>query len=138
MIARTAASALLARLRAGRLEIVEPDSRRTEFGPAHSDLSATITVRDPAFWWALCRGSRPLAELYTDGGWDCDDLVTLVRIGAREVPRLDRMRAPFAPLVSALSRVPRNTRARARRHIAAHYDLGNDMFRLFLDESMTY
>ena len=138
MIARTAASAPLARLRAGRLEIVEPDGRRTEFGPAHADLSATITVRDPAFWWALCRGSRPLAELYMDGGWDCDDLVTLVRIGAREVPRLDRLRAPFAPLVSALSRVPRNTRVRARRHIAAHYDLGNDMFRLFLDESMTY
>ena len=138
MIARTAASALLARLRAGRLEIVEPDGRRTEFGPAAAELAATITVRDPAFWRAFLRGSRPLAQLYAGGGWDCDDLVTAVRIGAREVPRLDRFRAPLAPLLSALSRVPRNTRARARRHISAHYDLGNDMFRLVLDESMTY
>ena len=61
-----------------------------------------------------------------------------MRIGARELPRLDRWRRPLAPLRNALTRVPRNTRAGARRHIAAHYDLGNDLFRLFLDESMTY
>jgi cyclopropane-fatty-acyl-phospholipid synthase len=52
--------------------------------------------------------------------------------------RLDRWRRPLAPLRNLLSRVPRNTRPGARRHIAAHYDLGNDLFRLFLDESMTY
>jgi cyclopropane-fatty-acyl-phospholipid synthase len=138
MIARTAASALLARLRAGRLELVEPDGRRRAFGPGHADLAATITVRDAAFWRALLRGSRALAELYANGGWDADDPVTAIRIGARELPRLDGLRAPFASLQSMLTRVPRNTRAGARRHIAAHYDLGNDMFRLFLDDSMTY
>jgi cyclopropane-fatty-acyl-phospholipid synthase len=138
MIARTAASALLGRLRAGRIEIVESDGSSRVFGPAHADLAATIRVHDPAFWRALTRGSRALAKLYTDGGWDCDEVVTAVRIAARELPRLDRLRAPFAPLRSALTRVPLNTREGARRHISAHYDLGNDMFRLFLDESMTY
>jgi cyclopropane-fatty-acyl-phospholipid synthase len=138
MIARTIVSALLGRLRGGRLEIVEPDGSRHAFGPEDSDLAATITVRDPGFWRALVRGSCHLGELYANGGWDCDDLVTAVRIGAREMPRFDRLRAPFAPLRTALTRVPRNTRAGARRHISAHYDLGNDMFRLFLDESMTY
>ena len=54
------------------------------------------------------------------------------------MPRLDPLLAPLAPLRSAFSRVPHNTRAAARRHIAAHYDLGNELFRLFLDESMTY
>ena len=67
-----------------------------------------------------------------------DDLVTLVRIGARELPRVDPWRRPLAPLRSAFTRIPRNTRAASREHIAAHYDLGNDMFRLFLDDSMTY
>jgi cyclopropane-fatty-acyl-phospholipid synthase len=138
MIARTAASALLGRLRAGRIEIVESDGSTHVFGPAHADLAATIRVHDPAFWRALTRGSRALAKLYADGGWDCDDVVTAVRIGARELPRLDRLRAPLAPLRSALTRVPRNTREGARRHISAHYDLGNGMFRLFLDQSMTY
>jgi cyclopropane-fatty-acyl-phospholipid synthase len=137
MIARTIVSAILGRLREGRLEIVEPDGRRQEFGPRDAELAATVTVHDPAFWRAT-RGSRHLGELYAEGGWDCDDLVTLVRIGAREMHRLDRVRAPFTPLRTALNRIPRNTRAAARRHISAHYDLGNDMFRLFLDETMTY
>ena len=61
-----------------------------------------------------------------------------MRIGAREMPRIDRLRRPVAPLAKALSRIPRNTRAGSRRHVAAHYDLGTDMFRLFLDETMTY
>jgi cyclopropane-fatty-acyl-phospholipid synthase len=138
MIARTAASAVLGRMRAGRLEIAAPDGRTHEFGPPHADLATTVRVHDRGFWRALARGSRALAESYAKGGWDADDLVTAVRIGAREMPRLDRLRAPLAPLRNAFSHVPRNTRAGARRHIAAHYDLGNEMFRLFLDDSMTY
>jgi cyclopropane-fatty-acyl-phospholipid synthase len=138
MIARTAASVMLGRMRAGHVEIVEPDGTTYEFGPRDADLSTTLRAHVPAFWRALTRGSRALAELYGAGGWDADDMVTAVRIGAREMPRLDRLRAPFVPLRSALSRVPRNTRAGARRHIAAHYDLGNELFQLFLDDSMTY
>ena len=130
-------SALLGRLTHGRIEILEAGQRRC-FGPADAGFQATIVVHDRSFWRALARGSRGIAESYAAGSWDCDDLVTLVRIAAREVPRLDRLRAPLAPLRNALTRVPRNTRAAARRHIAAHYDLGNDLFALFLDETMTY
>ncbi|HEV2873534.1 MAG TPA: class I SAM-dependent methyltransferase, partial [Thermoleophilaceae bacterium] len=137
MLARFASSLLLGRLREGRLEIVERGHRRG-LGPAAAPLVATIRVHDPSFWRALLGGSRRLADAYGAGAWDSDDLVTLVRIGAREMPRLDRWRRPLAPLRTLLSRVPRNTRAGARRHIGAHYDLGNDLFRLFLDESMTY
>jgi cyclopropane-fatty-acyl-phospholipid synthase len=138
MIARIAASAVLGRMRAGHVEIVEPDGTGHEFGPRGADLSTTLRVHDPAFWRALIRGSRALAELYASEGWDADDMVTAVRIGAREMQRLDRLRAPLAPLRNALSRVPRNTRTGARRHVSAHYDLGNEMFGLFLDDSMTY
>ena len=97
-----------------------------------------MRVHDPSFWRALPRGSRAARGRVRGRRWDCDDLVTLVRIGAREMPRLDRWRRPLVPLRNLLARVPRNTRAGARRHVAAHYDLGNDLFRLFLDESMTY
>jgi cyclopropane-fatty-acyl-phospholipid synthase len=137
VIARTLLLALLGRVRAGRIEFVEPDRRRA-VGPADADLSVAIHVRDPSFWRSLMRGSRGLGESYAAGAWDCDDLVTLVRIAAREAPRLDRLRAPLTPLRNRLTRVPRNTRAGARRHIAAHYDLGNELFALFLDETMTY
>ena len=137
MIARALPSALLGCIRAGRIEVVEPRARQG-FGPRDAALRATIHVRDPSFWRSLMRGSRGLGESYAAGAWDCDDLVSLVRIAAREVPRLDRLRAPFAPLRSRLTRVPLNNRAGARRHVAAHYDLGNELFALFLDETMTY
>jgi cyclopropane-fatty-acyl-phospholipid synthase len=137
MLARTLSTALLDRLREGQLEIVEGERRRS-FGPPGSPLRATVRVHDPSFWLAVPRGSRPLAEIYARGGWDCDDLVSFVRIFAREMSRIDRVRRPFAPLRNALSRVPPNTREGARRHVAAHYDLGNEMFELFLDETMTY
>jgi cyclopropane-fatty-acyl-phospholipid synthase len=137
VIARALTRALVGGVRAGRIEVVEGDARRG-FGARGTELRAEITVRDPAFWRALRRGSRGLGEAYADGLWDCDDLVSLIRIAAREVPRLDRLRAPFAPLRNALDRVPRNTRARAREHAAAHYDHGNELFALFLDATMTY
>jgi cyclopropane-fatty-acyl-phospholipid synthase len=137
MIARTLASAVLGLVREGRIELVDGAWRRA-FGPADAPLRATVRVNDPEFWRALPRGSTQLAECYAADGWECDDVVSLVRIGARELPRVDVLRRPFVPVRNALTRIPRNTREGARRAIAAHYDLGNDMFRLFLDETMTY
>jgi cyclopropane-fatty-acyl-phospholipid synthase len=140
MITRSAVTALLRRMNGGRLEIVDESDggRRHAFGPERAPLQATIVAHDACFWRGFARGSLGLAETYADGVWDCEDLVTLVRIGAREMPRIDRLRAPFAPLAALLSRVPHNTRSGARRHISAHYDLGNEMFELFLDPTMTY
>jgi cyclopropane-fatty-acyl-phospholipid synthase len=137
MIARTLVSAVLGLLREGRIEIVEGSWRRA-FGPPTASLRATVRVLDAEFWRALPTGSTRLAECYAADGWDCDDVVSLVRIGARELPRIDVLRRPLVPIRDAFTRIPRNTRAGARRAIAAHYDLGNDMFRLFLDETMTY
>ena len=129
--------ALLGRLREGRVRLVDGRGSRA-FGPQGAPLEATVQLHDKGFLDAMPRGSLALADAYADGRWDSDDLVSLVRIGARELPRLDRLRRLFAPLRNALTRIPRNTRDGARRHIAAHYDLGNEMFRVFLDETMTY
>ena len=138
MITRNVATAVLSRLREGRLEIADAGGRLHAFGPAGAALRASVQMHDSSFWRGLTRGSLGLAESYGRGGWDCDDLVSLVRMGAREMPRVDRLRRPFVPLLDLLSRVPRNTREAARRHISAHYDLGNPLFELFLDDTMTY
>ena len=130
-------AAVLRRIESGRLEVVEGGQRRS-FGPPEAALTATITVHSPRFWRSFFRGSAGLARSYRDGEWDSDNLVSLVRIGAREMPRLDRMRRPLNPLQRAFTRVARNTRDRARRHVAAHYDLGDDLFETFLDGTMTY
>jgi cyclopropane-fatty-acyl-phospholipid synthase len=137
MLARLLSGALLSRLREGRVALVDGRGRRS-YGPDDAALAATVRMHDDRFRRALPRGSLAVAEAYIDGAWDCDDLVTLVRIGARELPRLDPLRRPFAPVRNAFTRIPLNTRSGARRHISAHYDSGNDMFRLFLDETMTY
>jgi len=135
-VRRTLAAAGLGLLREGRIEIVD-GSWRKGFGPPGAALQATVQVHDPGFWRALTNGSTRLAECYAAGGWDCDDLVAMVRICARELPRVDVVRRPFVPLRNAFTRIPRNTRTGARRAIASHYDRGNEMFRLFLDETMT-
>ncbi len=106
-------------------------------------LHATIIVRDPAFYrLAALNGSVGAGESYMDGHWDCDDLVALVRILVRNRDRLDALERGPARLGGAIMRgwhaLMRNTRAGSRRNIAAHYDLGNDLFKLFLDESMMY
>ena len=122
MIARTLLTAFLGRVRAGRIEIAEGD-RRLALGPPDAPLHAAVTVHDPSFWRAMTGGSRGLAESYALGVWDCDDLVTLVRIASREgAPARTASRAA-RPDPDALTRVPRNTREAAPGHIAAHYDI---------------
>ena len=135
--ARSLVLAVLGRLREGRIEFIE-DGRRHAVGPSDAALRAKVQVHSPRLWSSLLHGSVGLADAYREGAWDCDDLVTLIRIGAREMPRIDRLRKPVTPLMPLLSRVPRNTLTGSRRNIAEHYDLGNDLFALFLDETMTY
>jgi cyclopropane-fatty-acyl-phospholipid synthase len=132
----------LAGIRGGRLDLREPGGRQLTFGEAEADLAATVEVHSPRFYRAMLGGSVGLGEAYRDGVWDCDDLVALARIAARSLAPLDRWRRRLhpvlAPLQRTLWRVPRNSRRAARRHISAHYDLGNDLFALYLDESMMY
>ncbi len=136
-IARGVGVAALRRVRGGRLEIVE-GGRRRSFGPPDAELCSTIEVHDPSFWRGLLGGSLGLAETYVDGAWECDDPVALARIACRELPRLDPLRRAVQPLRRLLQHVPRNTVEGSRHHIAAHYDLGNDLFSTFLDPTMTY
>ena len=139
---RRLALEVLSRLRGGRLELIEPDGGRYRFGDPDADLAATVEVHSPRFYRAMLGGSVGLGEAYRDGAWDCDDLVALIRIAARNLSGLDRWRRRINPLLApvqrTLRRVPRNSKRAARRHIASHYDLGNDLFALFLDESMMY
>jgi cyclopropane-fatty-acyl-phospholipid synthase len=106
-------------------------------------LRATMRVHDPRFYTRVAQGgSVGAAEAYMDGQWDCDDLVSLVRILVRNRNQLDAMERGPARLAGVLMRVwaacQRNTQAGSRRNIAAHYDLGNEFFQLFLDDSLMY
>lgn len=106
-------------------------------------LRAELDILDPGFYRATAaQGSVGAGEAYMDGLWRCDDLVALVRLLVLNRDRLDAMETGLARLGGLALRgwhaLRRNTRAGSRKNIAAHYDLGNDLFRLFLDESMMY
>jgi cyclopropane-fatty-acyl-phospholipid synthase len=139
---RRLALGAFSRVRGGSLELIEPDGRRFTFGDAAADLAATIKLNSTRFYRAILSGSVGLGEAYRDRLWDCDDLVALVRIACRNLGSLDAWRRRLHPLLVPLERtiwrVPRNSKRASRRHISAHYDLGNDLFALYLDESMMY
>jgi cyclopropane-fatty-acyl-phospholipid synthase len=140
-LSRTAVGAVLGRVSAGQIEVVEGGRART-FGPDGADLHATVKINDPAAWRGPLRGSVGLGETYVDGLWETDDLVSLIQIAARELRELDGVRGAIARPRGALHKlrrlVPENTRDGARANISAHYDLGNDLFSAFLDERMMY
>ena len=76
------------------------------------------------------------------GSWYCEDLVSLVRILLRNRHVLDNMEKGSAkltkPLQKLFHRINHNSREGARRNVSAHYDVGNDFFALWLDDSMMY
>lgn len=107
------------------------------------ELQAEVDVRHPGVWRMMATGgSVGVAEAYMLSLWECDDLTTLVRIFVRNRERLDAMERGTAriaaPVLRLLHAWNRNTLGGSRRNIAAHYDLGNEVFELFLDRHMMY
>jgi cyclopropane-fatty-acyl-phospholipid synthase len=110
---------------------------------ARNDSTVILEVLDPAFYRALAgNGSVGAGEAYMDGLWRCSDMVGLVRLLIRNRDLLDGMETGLARLggiaMHVVHALRRNTRSGSRRNIAAHYDLGNDFFRLFLSEDLMY
>jgi cyclopropane-fatty-acyl-phospholipid synthase len=132
----------LAGLEFGTLRVREGSSV-LEFSGATAGVSATIDVRDPAFYAELAYGgSVGAAESYVLGHWATPDLTGLLRLMLANRQAMDSLERCLARLSAPLRRAAhwlhRNTRAGSRRNISAHYDLGNDFFRLMLDETMMY
>src|SRR5690349_10018031 len=137
--------ALLAELRGCEITIVEGTTRilcgKPEDG--RETLRATVRVNDPAMYRLVALGgSVGVGEAYMEGLWECDELTTLVRIFVQNRELLDRMETGLARLGGMLLRglhaLNRNSRRGSRRNISAHYDLGNSLFELFLDDNLMY
>ena len=138
-LSRWLVSILLRRIETGSLIVIEGDERRVYgSGPP----AATVQIESPRAWPKLLRGSRGMAEAFAQGLWDSPDLVALIRLAAINASGLDRLRSLIAPLRWPLQRaralLRRSTRRRRRRDIAAHYDLGNELFSRMLDPTMSY
>jgi len=146
--ARRQVLARLEKLQRGSL-LLEEHGNEMRFGESLADsqqagsIQVKISVRDPRFFSEIAfGGSIGAGEAYFQGFWHCDDLVSLVRLLLQNRSVLDAMESGAASLTRPLQKffhwVNRNSHEGARRNIAAHYDLGNEFFSLWLDESMMY
>lgn len=130
---------ILRRIHTGTLVVVE-DGGRHSYG--HGDPVGVVELNSDAAWRRLLRGSVGLAESYAEGLWNTPDLVAVIRLAARNATLTDHARRRLAPLLRAVHlgrAVARPTsRRRRRRDIAAHYDLGEQLFERMLDPTLTY
>lgn len=139
-VARRAVLARLRGLSRGAL-VIEEAGQTLHFGDGAPELR--VQVRRPDFWPQLAfGGSVGAGESFMAGDWHCDDLTGLIRLllaNRAVADGMDRGLARLsAPLRGLLHLFRRNTRTGSRRNIAAHYDLGNDFYRLWLDETLMY
>lgn len=142
-IGRRALLAALSKLGSGRLTLLESGAQHC-FGPGDAGSpEVKLAINEPAFWAdAAFGGTVGAGESYIRGDWSCNDLTGLVRLMVANRAVMEAMDGGMAlvsaPLRRILHWVHRNNPQGSRRNIAAHYDLGNDLFRLFLDETMAY
>ncbi|TWC51754.1 cyclopropane-fatty-acyl-phospholipid synthase [Pseudomonas sp. SJZ080] len=132
----------LAQLKHGQLVVVE-DGERHVFGTVGSHLLGEIHVLDAATWGLVAsNGSIGAGEAFIHGYWSSPDLTAVVRVFVSNLEVLDALEGGLAklgrPFVHGLHWLNRNTRKGSQKNIAAHYDLGNDLFEQFLDPTMMY
>lgn len=134
---------LLRRLERGRLVVVLPGGGTIQQRGTQPGAEAGLELHDWRPLLALLRGGDTgLAESYAAGAWSSPDLPALLRFGVDNMAALRSVTAAAtwpARLIARLRHwANRNSRAGSRRNIMAHYDLGNDFYARWLDESMTY
>ncbi len=142
-VARWLVESRLSRLAEGTLLISEGERQRSFGRQAEDGLHADLALADGSLYRGLLfGGSLGAAEAYLEGRWESRDLVALVRLFARNRKALEGIEGGLARLWFAVARFAHrrrdNSRRGSRRNVLAHYDLGNDFFALFLDETMTY
>jgi cyclopropane-fatty-acyl-phospholipid synthase len=141
---KRAVLAKLAALRDGCLVMVDGGERH-RFGKPSAALPdpVVIHVHDARLYGDVAfGGSVGAGEAYMRGYWTTAQLVDVVRLFVLNMDALDGLETGLArftnPLRKAVHALRRNSRAGSRRNIAAHYDLGNEFFRSFLDETLMY
>ena len=128
----------------GRLALIEKNQQH-QFGQSSNGVSlrATINVHHPRFYTStVFGGSIGSAEAYMSGFWSTSHLTNVIRLVILNWQIMDKMDKGWSWLSEPVHKLyhyfRRNTLKGSKENIVAHYDLGNDFYRLFLDETLTY
>ena len=131
------------RLAEGRLDFVLPDGRRFRVEGKQPGLAAEIRIVNPDLFARLVReGDLGFCDAYLDGWWTTPDLQAFLDLVQRPANNPVQDSYPGMSLLRAYERLrfwlQSNSKTQAKKNISYHYDLGNDFYRLWLDETMTY
>ncbi|MCI4660421.1 MAG: cyclopropane-fatty-acyl-phospholipid synthase family protein [Neomegalonema sp.] len=126
----------------GNIDFVLPDGRRFRAAGSQPGQTGELIVHDPRLFGRMVRdGELGIAEAYMEGWWSSPDLQVFLDVCLLNNEQVGRA-LPFAKTLNFLNRIRhwlnKNTKTQAKKNIEAHYDLGNDFYRLWLDPSMTY
>ncbi len=127
----------------GTLTLIDPDGASETFGGTNPGPSVTIRITDPALDRKLLANPElRFAEAYMDGGLEIapEDLRDVLRLFKLNKQQLNRTpgQAIARRIARMVKRIARNNPLRSRQNVKAHYDIGNDLYRLFLDPDMQY
>lgn len=126
----------------GHLLLTLPSGRQFELGCISSGPSAEIHLKSwQPVWASVRRASVGFCESYVEGHWESPDPARVIGFYLQNRDSLDHAARPifFRSAIDRFRHVLRNNSVKgSRRNIEAHYDLGNDFYRLWLDETMTY
>ena len=132
---------ILAGINAGYLEITNYQGEVFKFGNPQDNLKAKLKIKKPNFSFNLIKGgSIGFAESYMRGEFETDNLSNLIEITARNIKIIYKFSGllDFSIINFLKGIFIKNTKNRSKENIAKHYDLGNDFFSLWLDETLTY
>ena len=133
---------LLNKLQHGYLELND-GGNRYHFGDNKADIRAQVTITDPrAYRRILFGGGIGAAEAYVEGLWYADNLTQVIQLFSRNLNAFKQYEKRFSFLTQTINTVKhylnKNSKSGSRTNIAAHYDISNEMYQLFLDPHMQY
>ena len=131
----------LSKINYGYLELTTLDGEIFKFGNPNDKLQANILIKKPNFNYNLIRGgSIGFAESYMRGEFETNNLSNLIELTARNIEIIHKFSGllDFSIINYVKNKIIKNTKSRSKENIAKHYDLGNDFFSLWLDETLTY
>ena len=132
---------ILTGINVGYLEIINYHGKVFRFGNPQAYLKAKLIIKKPNFSLNLIKGgSVGFAESYMRGEFETDNLSNLIEITARNIKIIYKFSGLLDfPILNFFKNIfVKNTKSRSKENIAKHYDLGNDFFSLWLDETLTY
>lgn len=134
---------VLNRLQEGCLVVKERGQVVARFGRDTSDLNAEIDIQKPHFFRRfLLGGSIGAAELFLDESWITPNLTHVIQLFARNLPALDAAEAKLSWVLLPMQKIQHwrrnNSKRQAKENISAHYDLGNNLYKAFLDPALQY